>query len=156
MSKNELSTTSEHRMMKFKKDELGNVQKEISDQALEAMLKAGTERFECAVNALSDAYSEKIRAMEESEKRSMTLDAAAIQTYNHAMDFAYEKFADQVDLSRPETVDTFLKFSDNGMGVMNNIYEQNRISNRERAENEIMKGRSSILRKVFKLFLQDR
>ena len=31
MSKNELSTTSEHRMMKFKKDELGNVQKEISD-----------------------------------------------------------------------------------------------------------------------------
>ena len=120
------------------------------------MLKAGTERFECAVNALSDAYSEKIRAMEESEKRSMTLDAAAIQTYNHAMDSAYEKFADQVDLSRPETVDTFLKFSDNGMGVMNNIYEQNRISNRERAENEIMKGRSSILRKVFKLFLQDR
>lgn len=145
MSKRELIKKSDCDTDEIVKDEVRSGSSGVSEQVIETMFNVGIEKFDSLVDAAVRVHSEKVRAMEESEKRNMEMDAAAIRTYNNEIGAVIN----QVDLTKSETVKNYSNFANDAMERMNNTYDQNRKSARERTENEIRKGKSSFLNKIF-------
>ncbi len=109
MENNEISTVTSNVLNSFEKDELGLVKLTLSEATTEQLLLSLVEvagiLTTTAFDAISKIYIQAIISQEKLESEALATEADQLKAFNKLV----EKAMEQVDLSKPDTVEQFEK-----------------------------------------------